>query len=103
MVGEENVVQEVTLDEEQGVAEQLDLPLVDAEIKDEANYLRLELQLIDAPVVAGAIGVAEQTLAAWRSDKTGPDYVKLGKNVFYRADDLRRWIGTNVVSVAKAA
>mgnify|MGYP000384882413 FL=1 len=46
--------------------------------------------------MATAIGVAEQTLASWRSDRQGPNYVKLGKTVFYRRADLEQWIAANV-------
>jgi predicted DNA-binding transcriptional regulator AlpA len=90
------VVQEVTLDEEQGLAEQLALPLVLAEETQQrmfaARALRDELDLVPADELAEALGLAEQTLAAWRSEKQGPDYVKLGKTVFYRRCGLTEWI-----------
>lgn len=34
------------------------------------------------------------TLATWRHAGQGPMYVKLGKGVFYREDDVALWIST---------
>lgn len=36
------------------------------------------------------------TLATWRSQKTGPRPVKLGKKVFYTASSLVTWINAKV-------
>lgn len=52
--------------------------------------------------VAKLLDVTEQTLAQWRSEKRGPNYTRLGKGVFYRADDLQKWIAANVVEVSPA-
>ena len=32
------------------------------------------------------------TLATWRGQRRGPDYVKLGKTVFYTMPLIQRWI-----------
>jgi hypothetical protein len=32
------------------------------------------------------------TLATWRSQRRGPAFVKLGRRVFYRREDLRTFI-----------
>lgn len=32
------------------------------------------------------------TLATWRSQKTGPQFVKLGKRVFYTVNFLGTWV-----------
>jgi hypothetical protein len=32
------------------------------------------------------------TLATWRSQRRGPAFVKLGRRVFYRRDDLHAYI-----------
>lgn len=53
----------------------------------------------DAPAY---LGLAEQTLARWRSEGHGPPYVKLGKKVYYRAGDLRRWIDSQGVTPPNA-
>ena len=36
-------------------------------------------------------------LAHWRSNATGPRYVKLGRRVFYRGSDLNEYINQNVI------
>ena len=51
----------------------------------------------DAPA---HLGVAEQTLARWRSEGHGPPYIKLGKKVYYRAGDLRAWVDASRVNSA---
>lgn len=92
------MAQEKTDEEVQGTAEQLPLPLTPQEQKAEeerqahACFLREELDLIPVEEFARAVGLAEQTLAAWRSEGKGPGYVKLGKTVFYRRADLKVWI-----------
>jgi predicted DNA-binding transcriptional regulator AlpA len=53
----------------------------------------------DAPAY---LGLAEQTLARWRSEGHGPPYVKLGKKVYYRVGDLRSWIDGQGVTPAPA-
>lgn len=91
------MVQIKTSDEEQGQAAQLDLPIPPSIARYDAERLRRELDLVTPATFAAALGVSEQTLAAWRSDKTGPDYVKLGKSVFYRRKELKTWVKSNVL------
>jgi len=83
-----------TADEEEGRAEQLELDLRRDNFV--APALRDDLDIVLPSEVAAAIGVAEQTLASWRSDGVGPRYVKLGKAVFYRREELAEWIAANV-------
>lgn len=80
------MAQETTIDEELGHAEQLPLDLSDAAM------LRHQLDLIPASEFAAALGLAEQTLAAWRSENQGPPFVKVGKTVFYRRVLLNTWL-----------
>ena len=40
------------------------------------------------------IGVSGSTLARYRSENTGPAYVKIGGKVRYRRSDLEAWITT---------
>ena len=63
-----------------------------------AEWLRDELDLLLEEDVANAIGVTTQTLATWRCEGYGPDYVKLGKQVFYRRETLRAWVGASTLS-----
>src|ERR1035437_7022695 len=54
--------------------------------------------LFDEDELAVTLGVTAQTLATWRSEKQGPDYAKLGKSVFYRFEDIMRWIASRVIA-----
>lgn len=49
--------------------------------------------LMSPQQLADAIGVAVQTLSVWRCNKrNGPDWVKVGKRVMYRPEDVRSFI-----------
>jgi len=43
------------------------------------------------------IGVKQQTLAHWRSQGKGPQYIKIGKVIRYALDELEKWIGAHRV------
>jgi hypothetical protein len=45
---------------------------------------------------AAQLNLSPKTLQAWRVSGCGPRFVKLGRRVFYRASDLRRFIEENV-------
>jgi predicted DNA-binding transcriptional regulator AlpA len=102
------MTQSVTVDEAEGRAVQPELPMPGlgdatstigaAEVQFKITRLLEELDLVPADLFAKALGVAEQTLAGWRSGATGPDFVKLGKGVFYRREDIKAWIARNIVS-----
>ena len=38
------------------------------------------------------LDLALQTLAHWRSQKKGPPYVKVGQQILYSRDGVRRWL-----------
>jgi predicted DNA-binding transcriptional regulator AlpA len=63
--------------------------------------LRATLNLLSELELADALGVEERTLQMWRQQQRGPDYVKLGKQVFYRCEDVRDWINTSVQVVRR--
>jgi predicted DNA-binding transcriptional regulator AlpA len=65
-----------------------------------SNELRTRLGLITEEELAEMLDNKAETIRAWRSEKFGPKWVKLGKNVFYRAQDVTEWINANVVGVA---
>ena len=48
--------------------------------------------LIRAEELPGYIGIAQQTLARWRSEGQGPKFIKVGRRVAYRAGDVRAWL-----------
>lgn len=41
------------------------------------------------------LGVPSATLANWRYQGYGPPFVKVGRQVRYRIDDLDRWLRAN--------
>lgn len=49
------------------------------------------------------IGVEVDTLKSWRRSASGPDFVRLGKQIFYRRSDIQAWIDANVELCARAA
>lgn len=53
-----------------------------------------------AKEAADILGIREETLAVWRCTKRYPlSYVKIGRKVFYRGQDLRKFIDSRVVNV----
>lgn len=64
---------------------------------DRGAYLRREVDLVTPEELATTLEVELSTLQAWRAQGTGPDYVRLGKQVFYRRADIIDWINANVV------
>jgi hypothetical protein len=45
---------------------------------------------------AAELKLSPKTLQAWRVSGCGPRFVKLGRRVFYRASDLKKFIEENV-------
>lgn len=60
--------------------------------------LRGVVGLITPSELATALNITDQTLAGWRCKGEGPDYVKLGKGVFYRLADVQAWVARSVTS-----
>lgn len=54
-------------------------------------------ELIDAEEAARLLRQKPQTLAAWRCDKRGPEYVKIGRSVFYRRSSIGVYIAAQIV------
>lgn len=54
-------------------------------VKMEKNYLTTE-------EAAEYLKVSAGTLENWRIQKTGPEYCKPSGRVYYRMDDLNKWI-----------
>lgn len=46
-------------------------------------------------ILAEILGVATQTLADWRHKGMGPEYIKIGKAVFYLDAAIDQWYGEN--------
>ena len=47
---------------------------------------------------ADLLGLSSRTLQAWRSKNEGPPYVRVGRAVRYRRQDLLDWVGQNTVA-----
>lgn len=62
----------------------LDTPLIPLPDNDEA--------LIPSRQLPAYIGIAAQTLARWRYEGKGPEYLKVGRKVCYRVAIVRRWL-----------
>lgn len=71
---------------------QLQLALGDVPVDPWTGVRREKLAILAPVELAGALGVTETTLQTWRVDGYGPAYVRAGKRVFYRIDDVRSWI-----------
>jgi predicted DNA-binding transcriptional regulator AlpA len=54
-------------------------------------------QLLAPADVARVLGVPVATLANWRSGRTGPVFLKIGRHVRYRRADLEAWIDERAV------
>ena len=48
--------------------------------------------------MAAFLGVTEATLADWRYRRRGPAFVKVGRLVRYRLEDLDAWLDTETAA-----
>jgi excisionase family DNA binding protein len=53
--------------------------------------------------LAARLQVPPKTLAQWRSDGTGPPFVKIGRHVRYRRADVDRWLDGRTATTTTAA
>lgn len=53
--------------------------------------------------LASYLGITVATLRAWRFQKRGPPFLKLGHLVRYRWEDVQEWIKSRVVTTTKEA
>jgi hypothetical protein len=68
-----------------------------------ATRLRAGFDLLSPDDLAALLDVDERTLAVWRCAKRGPDFVKLGRAIFYRKADVIGWINLNTVATDRVA
>jgi predicted DNA-binding transcriptional regulator AlpA len=68
-----------------------------------SEQLRDAFGLLSPADLSAMIGVDERTLAVWRVQRRGPDFVKLGRAVFYRRADVSAWVELNVSPTDRAA
>jgi transcriptional regulator with XRE-family HTH domain len=57
-----------------------------------ATNALLEALKFTAAETAAKLGVSEATLANWRSQRKGPIAVRIGRTVYYYADDLETYL-----------
>jgi hypothetical protein len=60
-------------------------------------------ELLNASEAAALLRQRPQTLAAWRCDNRGPEYVKVGRAVFYRRSAIASWLAGQIVTPGAAA
>lgn len=61
------------------------------------------LGLYSPKEIAELFGFDTRTMAIWRSKKVGPRYTKLGKNVYYRLDDIHSWVQENIYETSSTS
>jgi predicted DNA-binding transcriptional regulator AlpA len=64
--------------------------------------LRDAFALLSPEDMAALIGIDMRTLAVWRSAQKGPDFVRLGRAIFYRRADVLAWVELNVTNTDRA-
>lgn len=63
------------------------------EIRGRAAQVRSNIGLLTEDEMAAILQLnSVETLATWRSQKRGPQHVKLGKRVFYSVNSLGEWV-----------
>lgn len=62
-----------------------------------ADELRSYFALVSEDELATMLDIKLETLRAWRTDKQGPRWIKLGKGVYYRDVDVFEWIDASGV------
>jgi hypothetical protein len=55
-------------------------------------------ELISAAEAARLLHQKPQTLAAWRSGKRGPEYLKVGRAIFYRRASIGAFLAASIVN-----
>lgn len=59
--------------------------------------------LLTPPEASELLAVSVNTLRHWRNHRTGPAYVKVGRTVRYRNEDLEQWIARQMVRPRRAS
>jgi len=55
-------------------------------------------RILNERATADALSLSPKTLQAWRQQKRGPAYFKMGRAVGYRESDLEAWLRKNRVA-----
>ena len=62
-----------------------------------------DLRLLDQAQAAELLQVSPRTLEGWRCRGGGPRFVRVGRRVRYRLQDLRAWLDERTVGPTSAA
>ena len=68
-----------------------------------SEFRRMELALLTEQELADILEVDHRTIVQWRAEGRGPDYVKLGRGIYYRVSDISNWVNVNVRIVERRA
>lgn len=59
-------------------------------------------ELLSQSEVATLLRQKPQTLAGWRCEGKGPEYVKVGRSVYYRRTAISTWLAGQIVRPSAA-
>lgn len=57
--------------------------------------------ILSPPEVKAEFKISEFTLAHWRSEGRGPDFIRMGRHIRYRRSALEAWLDANTVKGAE--
>jgi hypothetical protein len=60
----------------------------------QSRELRDRFGLLSPVDLSALIGVDVRTLTIWRAQEDGPDWVRVGRTIFYRRKDVESWLGS---------
>ena len=60
-------------------------------------------ELIDSAQLAQYLGAQVATVEGWRHKDMGPRYIKVGRLVRYRTEDVEKWLKSNTRNSTKKA
>ena len=66
-----------------------------------AALLRNQMGIMSETDLAILVDMKPSSIANWRAEKTGPDFCKLGRYTFYRLEDVKEWIDSQVTVIAR--
>ena len=59
--------------------------------------------LLSEVEAADLLGLSTRTLQSWRTQETGPAFVRAGRAIRYRRRDLLAWIEVNTIRTSRDA
>ncbi len=59
--------------------------------------------LLSNEKAADFLGVASSTLPRWRWSRTGPPFLRVGRSIRYRVEDLQSWLESRRVETKDQA